>query len=105
MGFALGQKALARGYRLAAFDTIGSTSSEAMERGRAGDPGRLWMAAREQTAGHGRRGRPWQTPGGNLAASLLLVLSGNGAQAATLGFAAGLVVKEAVGRCGGRGSL
>jgi BirA family transcriptional regulator, biotin operon repressor / biotin---[acetyl-CoA-carboxylase] ligase len=99
MGFALGQKALARGYRLAAFDTIGSTSSEAMERGRAGDAGRLWVVAREQTAGHGRRGRPWQTPRGNLAASLLLVLPAGGAPAATLGFAAGLAVKQAIGRC------
>jgi len=96
MGFALGSKAIARGYRLAAYDTIGSTSSEAMERGRAGDAGRLWVVATEQTAGHGRRGRPWQTPGGNLAASLLLSLPKGSAQAATLGFAAGLAVTEAI---------
>ena len=105
MGFVLGQKALARGYRLAAFDTIGSTSSEAMERGRASDAGRLWVVAKEQTAGHGRRGRLWQTPRGNLAVSLLLVLPEGGTQAATLGFAAGLAVKQAIGRCCSEDSL
>ena len=72
MAFALGPSATAAGYRLAAYETIGSTSTEALERARQGDAGRLWIVARAQTAGHGRRGRPWATPSGNLAASLLL---------------------------------
>jgi BirA family biotin operon repressor/biotin-[acetyl-CoA-carboxylase] ligase len=96
MGFALGPKATAGGYRLAAYDTIGSTSTEAMDRARAGDPGGLWVVAREQTAGHGRRGRPWQTARGNLAASLLLRLGEPSAPAATLGFAAGLALEQAI---------
>jgi BirA family biotin operon repressor/biotin-[acetyl-CoA-carboxylase] ligase len=96
MGFALGPKATAGGYRLAAYDTIGSTSTEAMDRARAGDPGRLWVVAREQTAGHGRRGRPWQTARGNLAASLLLRLDEPRAPTATLGFAAGLALEQAI---------
>ncbi len=96
MAFALGPKATSRGYRLFAFDTIGSTSAEAAGRAREGDPGRLWIVAKEQTAGHGRRGRPWQTPSGNLAASLLVLLPGPPAQAATLGFAAGLALEAAI---------
>jgi BirA family biotin operon repressor/biotin-[acetyl-CoA-carboxylase] ligase len=95
MGFSLGPKALAAGYRLAAYETIGSTSSEAMERARAGDPGRLWVAASAQTEGRGRRGRSWETASGNLAASLLLVLPPDAA-APTLGFAAGLALEKAI---------
>jgi BirA family biotin operon repressor/biotin-[acetyl-CoA-carboxylase] ligase len=99
MGFALGPAAIASGYRLAAYDTIGSTSTEAVDRARAGDPGRLWVVAREQTAGHGRRGRPWQTARGNLAASLLLRLPEPRMPAATLGFVAGLALEQAIRAC------
>ncbi|TPQ32204.1 biotin--[acetyl-CoA-carboxylase] ligase, partial [Bradyrhizobium guangdongense] len=35
MAFALGHRALQAGYRLAAFDQIGSTNAEALERARA----------------------------------------------------------------------
>src|SRR5688500_12692654 len=96
MAFALGPKALAGGFRLAAYDEIGSTSREALDRARAGDPGRLWVVAKAQTAGHGRRGRPWQTASGNLAASLLLVLPVPRLGSATLGFAAGLALEAAI---------
>lgn len=96
MAFTLGPAARAAGYRLKAHETIGSTSAEAMRLGREADPGRLWVVAREQTAGHGRRGRPWQTPGGNLAASLLMPTPAGSAVAATLGFAAGLALDEAI---------
>jgi BirA family biotin operon repressor/biotin-[acetyl-CoA-carboxylase] ligase len=96
MGIALGESALAAGYRLAAFDRIGSTNTEAMERARAGDPGGLWVFAGEQTAGRGRRGRSWSTPPGNVAASLLTVTRVPHAVAATLGFVAGLALRRAV---------
>jgi BirA family biotin operon repressor/biotin-[acetyl-CoA-carboxylase] ligase len=96
MSFSLGPEARHAGYRLASYDTIGSTSTEALERAKARDPGRLWVVAGQQTAGHGRRGRAWQTPSGNLAASLLLVLPVAQARTATLGFAAGLAMQEAV---------
>jgi len=99
MAFALGQRAIGGGYRLAAYDKIGSTSTEALERARAGDPGRLWVVAKEQTAGHGRRGRFWATPAGNLAASLLLKLHASKAHSATLGFAAGLALDNAIRSC------
>ena len=96
MAFALGPKALAGGYRLAAFETIGSTSAEALKRARAGNKGRLWVTAIAQTEGHGRRGRPWQTPTGNLAASLLMPVAGQGSKTATLGFVAGLALADAI---------
>ena len=99
MGFALGPQALAGGFRLAAYDTIGSTSTEALARAGAGDPGRLWIVAAAQTAGHGRRGRPWQTPSGNLAASLLVEPQSPTARTATLSFAAGLALENAVRAC------
>ena len=99
MGFTLGSRARASGYRLAAYETIGSTSTEAFERARAGDPGRLWVASKEQTAGRGRRGRRWETASGNLAASLLLIDPARGSMAATLGFVAGLALEGAVRAC------
>jgi BirA family biotin operon repressor/biotin-[acetyl-CoA-carboxylase] ligase len=85
-----------RGYRLLAFETIGSTNTEAMQRLKAGDPGRLWVYSPEQTAGRGRRGRTWATTRGNLAASLGLVVEASPAKAATLGFVAGLALSSAL---------
>jgi BirA family biotin operon repressor/biotin-[acetyl-CoA-carboxylase] ligase len=99
MRAALGPKARDAGYRLAAYESIGSTSAEAGARGEAGDPGPRWIVAGEQTAGHGRRGRPWRTARGNLAASLLLVLPQPNPLAATLGFVAGVAVVEAIRSC------
>jgi len=96
MAFELGSIAREVGYRLIAHDTIDSTSAEAMRLARAGDSGRLWVVAREQTAGHGRRGLPWQTPAGNLAASLLMPVSRMSGNTATLGFAAGLALDTAI---------
>ncbi len=96
MAFALGPKARGAGYRLASYESVGSTSNEAFAWARLGDPGRLWVAARAQTQGYGRRGRTWQTPDGNLAASLLMHEDDLGSIAATLGFAAGLALDEAI---------
>jgi BirA family biotin operon repressor/biotin-[acetyl-CoA-carboxylase] ligase len=96
MVLALGPEATAAGYRLAAFETIGSTNAEALARGRAGDPGRLWVASLAQTAGRGRRGRAWSTDPGNLAASLLVVTRLPAEQAAGLGFVAGIALGDAL---------
>jgi BirA family biotin operon repressor/biotin-[acetyl-CoA-carboxylase] ligase len=96
MSFSLGPVARASGYRLIAHDMIDSTSAEAIRLALDGDLGRLWVVAGEQTDGHGRRGRAWQTPSGNLAASLFIHVPGDGAQTATLGFAAGLALDEAI---------
>ncbi len=101
MSVALSPIAEAAGHRLAAFDTIGSTSQEAMRRAAAGDPGPLWVVARTQTEGAGRRGSRWETPEGNLAASLLLVTDLPPAKLATLGFVAGLALDRALAACCG----
>jgi len=94
----LGDRARAAGYRLAAFDSIGSTNTEALNAASSGDPGGIWFAALQQTAGRGRRGRTWQNPPGNLAASLLIVPDVEPAVAATLGFAAGVSLNRALSR-------
>lgn len=95
-GFSLGPKSRAAGYRLRAYDTIGSTNSEALEAARAGDPGGVWFAARQQTAGRGRRGRQWESPSGNLAATLLIIPDADPTLAATLGFVAGVSLNRAL---------
>src|SRR5450759_1740674 len=96
MAFALGPRALSAGYRLAAFDHIGSTNAEAMTRARDGERGPTWFVTSEQTAGRGRRHRPWIAPRGNLASSILEVIDVSPAVAATLGFAAGLALEAAL---------
>lgn len=68
-----------------------------MRRARAGDPGNLWIAAREQTTGRGRQGRTWLSPQGNLAASLLLIDPAPVAAAPQLGFVAGVALARAIG--------
>jgi BirA family biotin operon repressor/biotin-[acetyl-CoA-carboxylase] ligase len=94
--FRLGARASLAGYGLRAFDTIGSTNAEALAAAQAGQGGPLWFAALQQTSGRGRRGRAWATPHGNLAASLLLVPEVEPAQAATLGFVAGIALNQAL---------
>jgi BirA family transcriptional regulator, biotin operon repressor / biotin---[acetyl-CoA-carboxylase] ligase len=94
MAFSLGPRATAAGYRLAAFDQIGSTNAEAMQRARAGESGPMWFVTSEQTAGRGRRLRPWIAPRGNLASSILEVMDVAPSIAATLGFAAGLALED-----------
>jgi BirA family biotin operon repressor/biotin-[acetyl-CoA-carboxylase] ligase len=96
MAFALGPRANSAGYRLAAFDHIGSTNAEAMARARDGERGPMWFVTSEQTAGRGRRHRPWIAPRGNLASSILEVIEVSPAVAATLGFAAGLALEAAL---------
>jgi len=95
-GFWLGSRASSRGYRLNGFDSVGSTSTEAAKAAQAGDIGDVWYCALQQTAGRGRRGRPWQSPHGNLAASLLVVPDVDATVAATLGFVAGVSLNQAL---------
>ena len=60
------------GYRLKRFIEIDSTNDEARRLSEAGEKGPLWLTARRQTAGRGRRGRSWSSPDDNLAATLLV---------------------------------
>ncbi|UGX87660.1 biotin--[acetyl-CoA-carboxylase] ligase [Phyllobacterium meliloti] len=96
MGFSLSPLAQQNGFRLEAFDTVGSTNAIALERAHEGDPGRLWIVSKKQESGRGRRGRAWATSHGNLAASLLLTGNFELKTAATLGFVAGLSLADAL---------
>jgi BirA family transcriptional regulator, biotin operon repressor / biotin---[acetyl-CoA-carboxylase] ligase len=90
---------VAAGFRLAAHDVLGSTNAEALAKARGGDKGPLWVAAGEQTAGRGRRGREWVSAPGNLYATLLLFDPAPADTAAQLAFVAGLAVYDAVLEC------
>jgi BirA family biotin operon repressor/biotin-[acetyl-CoA-carboxylase] ligase len=96
MAFSLGPRAVSAGYKLAAFDSVGSTNVEALARARDGECGPMWFVTSEQTAGRGRRHRPWIAPRGNLASSILETIEISPATAATLGFAAGLALEAAL---------
>src|ERR1700694_989856 len=105
MAFSLGSRATTAGTPLAAFDSIGSTNVEAMARARDGERGQIWFVTSEQTAGRGRRHRPWIAPRGNLASSILEVIDVSPAVAATLGFAAGLALEAALRKVSVEASL
>jgi len=80
---------------LEVFDEIDSTILEARRRADGGDVGPVWLVARRQTAGRGRRGRVWASIEGNLFATYLGRLSAPPAEIALLGFATGLAIAEA----------
>lgn len=80
------------------FDELDSTNAEARRRAESGELGPLWIAARRQTAGRGRRGRAWESGEGNLAASLLMTTTRSAAEAAQLSFVAALAVRELAAR-------
>ena len=73
-----------------------STNAEARRLAEAGEVGPLWIVARRQTAGRGRRGREWIDQSGNLSATLLTTLNRSPAEAAQLTFVAALAVADVV---------
>ena len=75
-------------------DQTDSTNAEARRRAEAGETGPLWIAARRQTAGRGRRGRAWESDAGNLFATLLLTTRKSPAEAAQITFIAALAVAD-----------
>jgi BirA family biotin operon repressor/biotin-[acetyl-CoA-carboxylase] ligase len=82
------------GVRLIRFDSLDSTNEEARRLAAAGDGGPVWITAREQTEGRGRRGNAWISETGNLFATLLLTAPHE--TAAQLGFAASLAAADVV---------
>ena len=92
----LAPSAAAAGIGLIARDTVGSTNAEALALARAGERGPLWVTARAQSAGRGRRGRTWVSEPGNLYASLLLTDPAPPERAAQLAFVAALAVHDAI---------
>jgi BirA family biotin operon repressor/biotin-[acetyl-CoA-carboxylase] ligase len=92
----LDPSAVAAGVRLAALPTIDSTNKEALRRAREGERGPLWITAAAQTAGRGRMDRQWDSPEGNLHASLLLNDPSPLERASELTFVTALAVRDAV---------
>jgi BirA family biotin operon repressor/biotin-[acetyl-CoA-carboxylase] ligase len=92
----LDPSAIGSGVALVAYETVGSTNVEALARARAGERGPLWIVAGQQTAGRGRRGRPFVSEPGNLFASLLLTDPSPAEHAAELSFVAALALCDAI---------
>ena len=83
-------------WRRIALDRIDSTNAEALRLAGQGDAGDLWVVARRQEAGRGRRGRPWLSAPGNLHATLLLVDPAPSGRLGQLPFVAGLALHHAL---------
>jgi BirA family biotin operon repressor/biotin-[acetyl-CoA-carboxylase] ligase len=77
-----------------AFDEIDSTNAEARRRAEAGEGGPVWVTALAQNAGRGRRGRAWESPQGNLYATLLMLTARTPAEAAQVSFVAALAAAD-----------
>ena len=84
------------GPRHITYETLGSTNAEALALARAGERGPLWISARVQETGRGRRGNAWASPPGNLYATLLLTEPSPKALAPQLSFVAALALHDAV---------
>ena len=95
----LDPSACAAGFRLLAFDEVGSTNAEALTRARAGEREPLWITAKSQSAGRGRRQNAWVSPPGNLYATLLLTEPSAPEHAPQLSFVAALALHDAVAAC------
>ncbi|WP_284325460.1 biotin--[acetyl-CoA-carboxylase] ligase [Cypionkella aquatica] len=74
--------------------TVDSTNAYAL-RMALDTPGPAWFLGLEQTAGRGRRARPWASPRGNFYASLLLHPTEPPEQIALRSFAASLALRDA----------
>ena len=84
------------GVRHTAYETLGSTNAEALALARAGERGPLWITAKSQDAGRGRRGSQWASPPGNLYATLLLTEPSPTEVASQLSFVTALALHDAV---------
>jgi BirA family transcriptional regulator, biotin operon repressor / biotin---[acetyl-CoA-carboxylase] ligase len=82
--------------RVVVLETVGSTNAEALSRAAAGERGPLWVVARMQSAGRGRRGRTWVSERGNLYATLLLCDAAPPAVVSGICFVAALALHDAL---------
>ncbi|MGD9980366.1 MAG: biotin--[acetyl-CoA-carboxylase] ligase [Hyphomonadaceae bacterium] len=78
------------------FDEIDSTVLEARRRAERGEVSPVWLIAKRQSAGRGRRGRAWTSHDGNLMATLLFTTAQPPQQIALLGFATGVALAESI---------
>ena len=86
------------GVRHLSYQTLGSTNAEALALARARERGPLWITAKSQSAGRGRRGNAWVSAPGNLYASLLLTEPSAPRDAPQLSFVAAVAVHDALSR-------
>lgn len=86
--------------RIVACDELDSTNSEALRRALQGETGPLWITANAQTHGRGRSGRAWNSPHGNLYASLLFQPGCKPELVHQLSLLAGVAVHDAIGSVG-----
>ena len=75
-------------------DQTDSTNADARRRAEAGETGPLWIVARRQTEGRGRRGRQWESQDGNLFSTLLQLTRKSPAEAAQVTFVAALAIAD-----------
>lgn len=87
------------------FDEVDSTMLEARRRAERGETGPVWLVARRQTEGRGRRGRSWLSGEGNLLTTYLFATDRPPAEMALLGFAAGLAIAETLEASGAQGQV
>jgi BirA family biotin operon repressor/biotin-[acetyl-CoA-carboxylase] ligase len=94
----LDPEAAAAGFRLATHEVLPSTNAAALDYAaeHGGNTQPLWIVAREQTAGRGRRGNAWISLPGNLYATLLLIDPAPPRGAPELSFVAALAVRDAL---------
>jgi BirA family transcriptional regulator, biotin operon repressor / biotin---[acetyl-CoA-carboxylase] ligase len=78
-------------------DRVTSTNAEAARLA----PGPAWVLGYEQTAGRGRRARPWDSPRGNMYASLVMTPEGPTSQVALRSFVAALGLRDALAAVSG----
>jgi BirA family biotin operon repressor/biotin-[acetyl-CoA-carboxylase] ligase len=86
--------ALPAGWTLAAFDAVESTNDEAISRAEQGATEGTVVWGKVQLAGRGRRGRTWQSPAGNMYASVVVRPECPPDQAAQLSFVTAIAVGE-----------
>lgn len=75
-------------------DQTDSTNADARRRAEAGETGPLWIVARRQSEGRGRRGRQWESQDGNLFSTLLQLTRKSPAEAAQVTFVAALAIAD-----------
>lgn len=74
----------------------GSTNADLLALARSGSSEGTWLRAERQTAGRGRLGRSWESPGGNLYASTLVRSRPTDPCLATLALVAAVALEESV---------
>ncbi|MGD9813942.1 MAG: biotin--[acetyl-CoA-carboxylase] ligase [Hyphomonadaceae bacterium] len=88
-----------------AFDEIDSTMLEARRRAEARELDAVWLVARRQTAGRGRRGRSWASIDGNLLVTYLFTTTRPTAEIALIGFATAVAIAECIEALAGPGRV